>query len=207
MATQNLKRLGIFGGTFDPIHFGHLLLAEFCREQRQLDQVWFLPADVPPHNQDRQLATTNQRVQMLQLALGGHTSFQVCTMELERGGVSYTRDTLESIHKQLPQTELYLLLGGDSLHDLPNWRDPDRICQLAMLTIVQRPDFPAPDFTILEHLVPAERLEQFSNAVVQMPQLQLSSSEIRRRVQAEDSVRYQTPRAVEKYIETQALYK
>lgn len=199
-------RIGIFGGTFDPVHYGHLLLAEYSLEQCRLDQIWFLPAAVPPHKQDRELTAAEHRVQMLQLALGGHECMQVSTMEFERGGVSYTLDTLEAIHRQHPDVELFLLMGADSLHELPSWREPDRICQLATLAVVQRPDVPYPDLSVLRGIVEPDRSERFKESVVQMPLIQLSSTEIRRRVSAGQSIRYQTPRAVEKYIETQRLY-
>lgn len=135
-------RLGIYGGTFDPIHYGHLLLAECCREQCQLDQVWFMPAEVPPHKQAQPLTAGRQRVEMLQLAIGGHEAFAVSRLELERGGVSFTVDTLAQLHQEDPTRELFLLLGADSLLDLPNWREPERICSLATLVVVGRPGRP-----------------------------------------------------------------
>ena len=199
-------RLGIFGGTFDPVHYGHLILAEYCRVECKLDQVWFLPAAVPPHKQDRELTANDQRLQMLQLALGGHEKMKVSLLELERGGVSYTLDTLEAIHRQQSDVELFFLLGADSLHELPTWRDPDRICQLANLVVVHRPDVPAPDFSVLDGIAGQDQQDRFQGFAVAMPSIQLSSTEIRRRVAAGLSIRYQTPRAVEKYIETQRLY-
>ena len=96
-------RLGLFGGSFDPVHYGHLLLAECCREQCQLDEVWFLPAATPPHKQGRALTSGEQRIEMLELAIGGHEAFDVCRLEIERGGISYTVDTLAELARRIPR--------------------------------------------------------------------------------------------------------
>jgi nicotinate-nucleotide adenylyltransferase len=200
-------RLGIFGGTFDPVHYGHLLLAELCREACRLDQVWFLPAALPPHKQRADLTPAVQRVEMLELATGGHESFAVSRLEVDRGGVSYTVDTLAALKAEEPGRELFFLLGCDSSGDLPKWREPRRICELALPVVVRRPGAAEADFNALADLVSPERLEEIRRGQVQMPQIELSSRELRRRVAAGLSIRYQTPRAVEKYIETAGLYR
>lgn len=200
-------RLGLFGGTFDPVHLGHLLLAEYCREQCGLDAVWFVPAAEPPHKKRPDLTPAQQRIEMLQLAIGGHDAFSVCTREVERGGVSYTVDTLSGLAADDPARQLFFLLGGDSLADLLRWREPARICELALLVVVARPGSPSADYSSLAGLVSAERLAEIRAHQVEMPQIGISSREIRRRVAAGRSIRYQTPRAVEKYIETARLYK
>jgi nicotinate-nucleotide adenylyltransferase len=200
-------RLGIFGGSFDPVHYGHLLLAECCREQCGLEEVWFVPAAVAPHKQHATLTAPAHRVEMLRLATGGQGAFDVSTRELDRGGLSYTVDTLAEIHADRPTDELFLLLGADSLADLPNWREPARICELALLVVVQRPGAVEPDFAALAPLVSAERLESIRRQRVEMPAIGLSASEIRSRVSARQSIRYRTPRAVERYIQTHGLYR
>lgn len=201
-------RLGIFGGTFDPIHLGHLLLAEMCREQCSLDKVWFLPAGVPPHKQEvGPQATTDQRIAMVELAIGGHAAFEVCDYEAQRGGVNYTYATLEWISQQRPGDELFFLMGADSLADLPSWRNPERICELAVPVVVDRPAAPAPNWNLLAKLVSPERLNVFREYPVEMPVFGISSTEIRRRVAAGLSIRYQTPRAVEKFIEAEGIYQ
>ncbi len=204
-------RLGILGGTFDPVHYGHLLLAESCREQLSLEQVWFLPAAVPPHKQQRELAPAAQRVEMLELAIGGNERFLVCPYEIERGGVNYTVDTLAHLHQKDPSRELFFLMGADSLRDLPSWKEPARLCQLATPVVVCRSGFHAAadeslDLTALATLLPNERLEAIRAHQVQMPRIDLSSREIRQRVAARKSIRYSTPRAVEMYIEAHRLY-
>lgn len=200
-------RLGIFGGSFDPIHYGHLLLAETCREQCRLDQVWLLPAAVPPHKRRRELTDAKHRIEMLKLAIAGHEAMAVSTLEIERGGVSYTVDTLAAIAEQVPGSTLFFLMGADSLRDLPTWREPRRICELAVPAVVHRSGAPERDFQVLKDLVSAERLSEFRAAQVEMPIVEISSTDIRQRIAAGRSIRFRTPRAVEKYIETHALYR
>jgi len=207
-------RLGIFGGSFDPVHYGHLLLAESCREQLALEQIWFLPAAVPPHKQQRELAPGGQRVEMLQLATAGHPAFSVCQYEIAQGGVNYTVDTLAHLKVEDPARELLFLMGADSLRDLPTWKEPTRLCQLATPVIVRRGGAESSsaraeslDWRVLEGLIASERLEAIRNQQVHMARIDLSSSDIRQRVASGHSIRYRTPRAVEKYIETHGLYR
>jgi nicotinate-nucleotide adenylyltransferase len=199
-------RLGFYGGSFDPVHYGHLLLAECCHEQCRLDAVWFAPAAVPPHKQHRELSPAADRIEMLKLAIGGHEAFSVYLGEVDRGGVSYTVDTLEKLHAEHPADELFLPMGADSLADLPNWRKPERICELAIPVVVQRTGSPEPNDTLLAKLMSPQRLAIARENRVTMPVVELSASDIRRRVTDGQSIRYRTPRAVEKYIETHGLY-
>ena|SRR5208283_2814101 len=200
-------RVGIFGGSFDPVHFGHLLLAECCREQGRLDAVWFLPAAVPPHKQQRELTLAASRIEMLELAIGGHPSFSVNRYETDRGGVNYTADTLAHFRDEDPASEFFFLLGADMFHDLPRWRQPERICELALPMAVRRWGEPPLDFTGLSALASPERIEAMRQHEVMMPEVGLSASDLRHRVAAGQSIRYRTPRGVEKYIETRGLYK
>ena len=200
-------RLGLYGGSFDPVHYGHLLLAECCREALRLDEVWLIPAAVPPHKQSRELATAKQRMEMLELALGGHEQIKVSRLELDRGGVSYTVQTLQAVKRQHPEATLLLLMGADSLHDLPTWREPAKICELAIPAVVRRGGSPEPDFSVLTALVSPQRLGEIRAAQVEMPLIELSSTDLRERAGEGRSLRYRTPRAVEKYIETHGLYR
>jgi nicotinate-nucleotide adenylyltransferase len=200
-------RVGIFGGSFDPVHYGHLLLAESCREQCKLDCVWFMPAAVPPHKRNRDLSPAKDRVEMLELALVGNETFRVSTMEIDRGGLSYTVDTLAELHQQDPNAEWFLLMGADSLQDLATWREPEQICRLAIPVAVRRAGSPEPDLKLLAEAVTPARLQVIQQHQVEMPAVDYSSSRIRDRVAAGKSIRFQTPRAVEKYIETQGLYQ
>ena len=200
-------RLGLFGGSFDPVHYGHLLLAECCRETLSLDEVWLIPAAVPPHKQSRELAPGKHRYEMLELALGGHDQLKASRLELDRGGVSYTVDTLRAIQALLPDATLFLLMGADSLRDLPTWREPGQICELSVPSVVRRGGSPEPDFNVLHPLVPEERLATIRASQVEMPLIELSSTELRQRAATGRSLRFRTPRAVEKYIETHGLYR
>ncbi len=199
-------RLGLFGGSFDPVHFGHLLLAECCREQIGLDRVWFVPAAAQPHKRNGLVATAAQRLDMLRLAIGGQPAFEVSTLELDRGGVSYTVDTLEAVRREQPAAELFLLMGTDSLADFPTWREPARICELAIPVAVRRAGAVEPDYAQFAGLISIARLAAIERFRVEMPAVDFSASDIRRRVAAGLSIRYRTPRAVEKYIEVQGLY-
>jgi nicotinate-nucleotide adenylyltransferase len=200
-------RLGIFGGTFDPVHYGHLLLAESCREQCRLDAVWFMPAAAPPHKLGRTVSDAATRIELLQLAIGGHEAFSVSRLEVDRGGVSYTVDTLTAIHAEQPEAELYLLMGADTLEDLPNWREPTRILELATPAVVHRAGSPAPRFEAIAELISPERLAVAQQSQVEMPVLGISSTDIRERAAIGRSLRYLTPRAVEKCIEALRLYR
>lgn len=200
-------RLGIFGGTFDPIHYGHLLLAESCREQCQLDEVWFMPAATPPHKRHAELTAARHRIDMLELAIGGQAAFRVATREIDRGGVSYTFETLEGLTAERPDDELFFLLGADSLRDLPTWRRPDRILESSTLVVVRRASSPEPDLASLDALVPAGGDARLRARHVVMPLVEFSSRDLRARVAAGRSIRFRTPRAVEQYIREHGLYR
>ncbi len=198
-------RLGVFGGTFDPVHWGHLLMAEQCREQCRLDQVWLLPAGLPPHKTDAAISTGGQRAEMLEFATAGHAELIVNRMELSRAGKTYTVDTLEELHADRPEDELFFLIGGDSLADLPSWREPERIVELATVVAVNRGDRPLPSREELTRRLGekiAARVE-----LVTMPGIDLSATDIRRRVRDGKSIRYMLPRAVEVYIAEHGLYR
>jgi nicotinate-nucleotide adenylyltransferase len=200
-------RLGVFGGSFDPVHYGHLLLAECCREQCALDQVWFVPAAIAPHKSENDVTSAADRVEMLRLAIAGHEAFVASTLEIDRGGLSYTVETLADIHRTRPDAELFLLMGADSLVDLASWREPERICELATPVVVERPDLSPAETAPLAAVVEASVIERIDAHRVEMPAVSYASSEIRRRVAAGDSIRFRTPRSVEKYIETHGLYR
>lgn len=200
-------RLGILGGSFNPVHYGHLLLAESAREQLALDEVWLIPAAVSPFKVGQEQAPAKARLEMLELALAGSEHLRASSLEIDRGGISYTVETLAEIARQQPAAKLFLLMGADALRDFPNWREPARICELATPAVVRRGGAPDPDFSSLVSLVFPERRSEIRSAQVQMPLIELSSTELRARAAAGHSLRYRTPRAVEKYIETHRLYQ
>lgn len=194
-------RIGIYGGTFDPVHLAHLVLAEQCREQAQLDEVWFLPAARPPHKAGVTISDTKHRMAMLEFAISGHPQFRVNPLELERAGPSYTVETLRELVQQQPDVEWSLLMGGDSLRDFHTWREPAEIATLARIVAVNRglEDLPGC----------AEFRASFGDRldIVEMPGLEISASDIRARIASERSIRFLVPRAVEVYIQQQRLYR
>ena len=200
-------RVGVFGGTFDPVHLAHLILAEQCREQAELDQVWFIPAARPPHKQDRQVALFHQRVEMLQLAIAGQPAFRVDELEMERPGVSYTADTLAELKGRHRQDDFHFIIGSDCLADLIHWHQPARVVELAGLIIVNREGWPVWPLERLRSALSLAADAQIRQRVVEMPTVAISSSDLRQRAATGRSLRYFLPRAVECYIETHHLYR
>ncbi len=195
-------RLGVFGGTFDPVHLGHLVLADRAREQLGLDKVLWLPAGDPWRKADRQVAATEHRVEMVRRAIDGSGEFELSTLEIEREGETYTVETLAVLKERYPEGDLFFLLGQDALADVPNWHDPERLIALASLAVAARGEerrSPA----ALDRLVPG-----LSGRVtwIEMPHLEISATELRRRAAAGQSLRYVTPDAVGDYIREQRLY-
>lgn len=204
-------RIGIYGGSFNPVHLGHLIAAECCREQARLDRVLFMPAATPPHKQGQLLADAADRVAMLTLAVGGHEAFAVSTIEVDRGGVSYTVDTLAVLAERHPHDTLALLLGPDALAQLPTWREPRTIADRCELVAVERErldDVAAIARDVgLADLLGQERLAALIAARVRMPAIGVRASDLRAAVAAGTSIRYRTPRAVEAFITSHGLYR
>ncbi len=200
-------RVGVFGGTFDPIHSGHLLLAEFCREQADLDQILFVPAAVSPHKIGSNPVSATDRMAMVELAISGNPSFAVCDLEIGRGGISYTVDSLQTLKDDDPARELFFLMGADSLVDFPQWREPQRICELATILVVARPGWQQPSLQVLREFVDDATWQTHPPRIVRSPQVDIRSREIRLRVSDGRSIRYQTTRAVEQYIRSHELYR
>ena len=195
-------RLGIFGGAFDPVHNGHLLLAEQCREQCQLDEVWFVPTKIPPHKDADSLSPDEDRVEMLKLATAGRSEFVVSEIELKREEVSWTVDTLRQLHDERPDDELFLMIGADSLRDFPTWKEPEAIAELASVIAVNRGEASLDELT-------AGLSPKLSDSVqlVTMPGISISATNLRRRVSEGKSIRYLVPRSVEEVILVKGLYE
>jgi nicotinate-nucleotide adenylyltransferase len=200
-------RVGVFGGTFDPVHLGHLILAEQCREQAKLDQVLFVPALLPPHKRQQPLTSFVQRVEMLALAISGNAAFRVDELEKERTGPSYTVDTLAQLQQQRPGEELSFIIGSDSLHDLHLWYQPRRILELATLLVVARPGFSTFPANELREKLALEDEFPLRYQVIEAPLIDIASRDIRQRIAEGRSVRYMIPRAVEAYIQDKGLYR
>lgn len=192
------KRVGLLGGTFDPPHLAHLAAAAAARRDLELDEVWFVPAARPPHKRARRLSPAATRLALLRRALAGLSGFRVLPLELGRRGPSYTVDTLEQLRRRHPRHEWWLVVGADMLADLPNWRDPERVVQLAGIAAVPRPGTAARR----PRGLPAARLR-----IVDAPALAISSTDLRGRVARGASIRFLVPEAVERYVLRQGLYR
>lgn len=180
-------KLGIFGGSFDPVHNGHLCLAESAQEQLALEEVWFQPAASQPLKPQGPVASEPDRLAMLKLALKGQKYFKASSLEYERGGVSYTVETLRQIRQMHPEAELYFLMGADSLADFKKWKSPREILEMAILAVVHRPDAAELDYSILNEFTIEKRIEQCRSAQIEMPPIAASSSEIRRRIATDEA--------------------
>jgi nicotinate-nucleotide adenylyltransferase len=199
-------RIGIFGGTFDPVHLGHLIVAEQCREQARLDEVLFIPAARPPHKQERELTPFGQRVEMLSLAIAGQPAFRIDELEKDRPGPSYTVDTLEQIKARRADAALCLVLGADTLHDLPHWREPARVALLAELLVVPRSDWVMLSEAELRKSLSLAADVPLLMQMIHLPTVGIASRDLRRRAAEGRSLRYLVPRAIEAYIQDKHLY-
>ncbi|MGL6225778.1 MAG: nicotinate-nucleotide adenylyltransferase [Thermoguttaceae bacterium] len=199
-------RIGIFGGSFDPIHLGHLLLAETCLHVFQLNRIIFVPTGRSPHKPNQTVLRGDERAEMINLAVSGYSEYSVSRFEIESNSVCYTVETLRHFQATLLDPELYLILGADSFNDLPYWNQTAEICRLAIPIVAFRPGYTPPYFEALSQFVPQNRLALFRDHLVAMPQIDISSSQIRTRIAQGKSIRFQTPRVVESYIQTHRLY-
>lgn len=198
-----MTRIGIFGGTFDPPHLGHLIIATELRHALSLDQVLFVPAGQPPHKAGQIISDDRHRLAMLDQALIDTPEFGVNTVDLDRRGPSYTSETLLLLQERLRPTELVFLMGEDSLQDLPTWHRPDLIVERAEIGVARRPGVDM-DLATVYAAVPAARKRIH---LVEVPEIDISSRDLRRRVIEGLPIRYQVPRAVEEYIDRHGLYQ
>jgi nicotinate-nucleotide adenylyltransferase len=198
-----MMRLGILGGTFDPPHIAHLVMADQARSQLNLPCVYLVPSGQPPHKLDRPVTPIEHRLAMTQLAIAGDPGLALSRVDVDRPGPHYTADTLALLHAAHPDDELYLLIGSDSLHDLTAWHDPERVIGQARLAAMRRPDANL-DISKLESALPgiSARIEWLD-----APWLDISSSDIQRRVRVGLSIRHLVPAAVEQYIVEHRLYR
>jgi len=206
-AGNRLGRVGIFGGTFDPIHVGHLQIAEAAREQHRLDRVVFVPARRQPMKASAPIASGEQRVAMVELAIEDRPAFAVSGCELARAGKSYTIDTIRDFGKTLgAAVELFFILGSDSVRDLPNWLDLPGLVERCTLVVAARPGWPLDALDALEGQVPADQLAVMKAAVIHSTASAVSSSDIREQIAAGEPVDGLVPPAVSAYAAQNKLY-
>ncbi|MFM7174904.1 MAG: nicotinate-nucleotide adenylyltransferase [Caldilinea sp.] len=200
----NLRRIGIFGGTFDPIHIGHLILAEEAWFQLQLDHVYLAPAGDPPHKLGRQLAPVRDRLFMAELAAADIDSLLVSSIDADRPGPHYTSDLVRLLQTEAgSDTEFYFLMGMDSLRDLPSWHDASWLVENARLVALSRHDVTL-DWEALETALPGVRSRVI---ILDMPELEIASHVIQQRVRNGQPIRHMVPRSVEAYIHKHNLYR
>lgn len=189
--------IGILGGTFNPPHVGHLIVAERVREEFGLEKILFVPSTISPHKQHLELANPSYRMEMVQLAVLGREFFEASDLEVSRGGVSYTVDTLEQLRNSHPGDSLFLILGMDNLAEFNTWKSPGRILELAQVILMTRPGVQPP----------IDNGVQRKFTLCRVPEIGISSSEIRERVKQGKSIRYLVPKPVESYIFYRKLYQ
>lgn len=201
---MDLERLGILGGTFDPIHYGHLVMGQEAYVRLHLEKVLYMPAGQPPHKMNRHISDVEDRVHMVELAIGDNNAFELSRIDIERPGPSYTADLLEVMHEIYPRAELYFIVGMDSLEEILTWKDPNRILNLAHIVALPRPGYPKVNLAELLPELPKaeERIE-----IYDMPQLSISSTALQQRVAQGLPIRYLVPPPVEGYIYSHKLYQ
>jgi nicotinate-nucleotide adenylyltransferase len=199
-----VRRIGVLGGTFDPPHVGHLWLASLAADGIGLDRVLFMPAGQPPHKGDRLVSRVSDRLLMTRLAIAGEDPFELCPIELERPGPSFTIDSIGELKRAYPDAQLFLIMAADSLEQIDTWREPDRLLAEVEWAVGPRPGIRLPDRSWLQERfgTNAERIHLLDG-----PALEVSSSEIRRRVAAGRTIRYLVPRDVEELILQRGLYR
>ena len=205
------KELAIFGGSFNPVHLGHLIIAECCLEQAHLDRVLFMPAATPPHKQNSPLACSEDRIDMVRLALASHDKLEVSLNECDRGGISYTVDTVNDLVARHPNDHFSLILGPDALADLPSWKNPQKILDLSrflrlnvtVLMILKR-HFKS---LRLKALLSNKQSQQIKTKRIQVPGIGIRAKQIREAIAAGHSIRFRTPRDVEQFIMHNQLYR
>jgi nicotinate-nucleotide adenylyltransferase len=198
-----MGHIGILGGTFNPPHMGHLVMAQEAFEQLELDRVVLMPVAVPPHKEAGEDPGAAARVELCQLAVAGDERFEVSTLEVDRGGASFTVDTLRELHDLEPEHDLTFIVGGDMAQSLPAWREPEAVLALATLAVAEREGVRREDIARrLEPLHDGDRVVFFD-----MPRIDISSSAIRHRVAEGRPIRYLVPDAVNEAIAERGLYR
>lgn len=204
----SIVRIGLFGGSFDPVHVGHLVVCRAVAEQLRFDRVYLVPAAVPPHKMAMDLALPAHRLEMLQRAIQGEPLFEVCDFELHRPGPSYTILTVQEFRRRFGgSAELFWLIGADSLLDLPNWYQAEELVDLCRIVTAARPGWDVPDLSGLSRRFRPDQVERLRAGILQTPRIDISSSQVRRRVAQGLSIRYLVPEAVAEYISEHGLYR
>jgi nicotinate-nucleotide adenylyltransferase len=202
-----LRRIGLYGGSFDPIHLGHLIIAQAVAEAAQLDRVIFLPSAQPPHKGGRPLADSLHRAAMVKLAIANNAWFEFSDVDL-RAEPSYTIDTVKHFRNLSgPSAALHWIIGADSLAELPSWRRVAELVDLCEITTAARPGWETIDWRAFEDALRPDQIDKLKRGVVRTPAIDISATEIRSRAQSRRPIRYLVPESVRDYIDQKALYR
>jgi nicotinate-nucleotide adenylyltransferase len=201
------QRVLLFGGSFDPIHHGHLIIARAAAEKIGCQQVIFIPAARPPHKRNRRLANGEQRLVMCRAAVTGEPLFAVDDWEMQQSGPSYTLETVRHYRSRQPQAELFWLIGMDSLRELHLWYEIGTLVDLCTVVTALRPGDDDPDWRELAAVLSSEQVDTLRRHVLETPEIAISATDIRQRVRAGLSIRYLVPPAVDEYIASHGLYR
>ena len=193
------KKIGLLGGTFDPIHNGHLIIAEYLRDELKLSEIWFIPAKIHPLKNNQGITKPEYRLEMLKLAISDNDNFKIIDIEIKRENISYTIDTLKELEKcyQSQNPEFYFFIGMDNVNELHLWKQPEEILNRSKVVAFGRPGF-NPDESARRFLLKIK--------FIHVPLLEISSTYIRKRIKERCSVRYLIPESVEKFIRDKKLY-
>ena len=202
------RRVALYGGSFDPIHHGHLIVARSVSEQLDLDKVVFLPSASPPHKSGESLADPSRRAEMVKLAIEGEPQFELSDFDLVRAGPSYTIETVEHFRQTFgDQTALFWIIGADSLGDLKNWHRIEALVDGCQLVTAARPGWDQVDWSAVGAVLNDERTAKLRRGEIETPHIDISSTDIRRRTAAHRSIRYLVTEAVAEYINLHSLYR
>ncbi|KLU66045.1 nicotinate-nucleotide adenylyltransferase [Desulfosporosinus acididurans] len=200
-----MEKIGIMGGTFDPIHYGHLVAAEMARSEFNLSKVLFIPTGIPPHKDRLDISVGKSRLEMVERAIKDNPAFECSAMEIERQGPSYTVETLRLLSKIWPEHELYFITGTDALREIFSWREAEEILTMIQFIGAARPGFDAKDFLQCVRHDHPEIVDKIH--YLEVPALAISSTDIRMRVKQQKPIRYLLPEAVRLFIEQKNLYR
>lgn len=200
------KSIGIMGGTFDPIHYGHLILAQYVLDQMKLDKIIFIPSGISYLKSNKKISHKRHRLNMTKLGINNNDKFEVSTIEIDRKGNTYTVDTIEQLNEEYPYKTFYFIIGADSLFDLLKWKKYKRLFEICNFVVTNR----GSTYTTEQLQCEINMLKSKYNAridLIHIPDIDISSSEIRKRVNNNLSIRYLLPDNVEKYIDNNELYR
>ena len=192
------QKIAIMGGTFDPIHLGHLMIAETVRSDAGMDRILFIPSGNPPHKQDHEITSPEDRFEMTRLAIADHPFFDVSRIEIDRPGTTYTYDTMRALNAENDGfCDYYFILGADAFDYVPHWKEAEKVIQEVQFLVVARPGYT---------VAPPANMPQIRYQTVEMPQIDISSTDIRNRAKEGRSIRYLVPEPVRAYIEERKIY-